>query len=235
MMRTLVRLLAQSPVAFDGLRWILEGGYANHRKLIHSSIGQLTVQVLDIGCGTGIYATCFSADKYTGVDISPAYVDRCKRRCPKHTFQVMDATQLDFGDATFGAAMISGVLHHLDDDLALRVCREVQRVLTPGGKLLVCEDIPTTNRWNLIGSTIHRLDLGEHIRAPEGYRDILTRSFTVNSTELLRSGVMDYVAFRCTKDPARGDDSLAEAVREGTAPAAIPTDTMVEQVGGIRP
>ncbi len=233
MMRYWVRRLAASPRLFDLLRWVLEGGYVKHRRLIRRSIGSQNQSVLDCGCGTGIYANCFAPEVYTGIDISQGYIKRCKQRCPRHQFHVMDATKLEFPDGSFSSAMISGVLHHLDDSQAHQVCKEVRRVLKPGGQLLIWEDIPTLSRWNWVGSVIHRLDLGEHIRLPHRYEEILAEHFTIQSRELLSSGVMDYLALICTKvseeELAEGQLSTRPAIRD-----TLFTGGMAKEAGADR-
>jgi ubiquinone/menaquinone biosynthesis C-methylase UbiE len=52
-------------------------------------------------------------------------------------FQAMDAARLDFDPDSFDLVCISNSLHHFDDPLA--VLRQMERVLRPGGHLLVSE------------------------------------------------------------------------------------------------
>jgi SAM-dependent methyltransferase len=55
---------------------------------------------------------------------------------PNIRFELQDACQLDFADSSFDLVCISNSLHHLDAATALR---QMQRVLRPGGLLLVSE------------------------------------------------------------------------------------------------
>ncbi len=91
--------------------------------------------------------------------------------------------------------MISGVLHHLDDELANRVLAEAARVVRPGGTVVIWEDIPAP-WWNLVGHLIHRLDLGNHIRTPDSYARLIRNHLDIIETSPFRSGAMDYQLFR---------------------------------------
>jgi SAM-dependent methyltransferase len=90
--------------------------------------------------------------------------------------------------------LIFGMLHHLSDDDARAVLREVVRLLVPGGRLLVIEDIPAISRLNLIGHLIHNVENGEHIRPTEEYRRLYAEAARVEREEILQSGICDYYA-----------------------------------------
>jgi SAM-dependent methyltransferase len=189
----LVRRLAGVPRLFDALRWTLEGGYRGHHRIIRSYLTNVG-RTLDLGCGTGIYARFCSPDSYVGADIDPTYIAAAQAKFPNHRFLVQDGTRTSFLADEFDACMISGVLHHLDDEFASRMVKEAARVVRPGGTIVIWEDIPSP-WWNLIGHVIHRLDLGSHIRTAAGYRTLLEPHVTIQESSSLRSGAMDYQVF----------------------------------------
>src|SRR6476619_1247248 len=102
----LVRRLAGVPRFFDALRWILEGGYRGHHRVISTLVANHG-RMLDLGCGTGIYAPFFPANGYVGIDITPAYITAAKEKFPGYRFEVQDATKLSFAAGEFDACMIS--------------------------------------------------------------------------------------------------------------------------------
>lgn len=104
-------------------------------------------RVLDYGCGRGDASLRYlnSGAHVTGIDISKPYVEDADRRAreagfelDQFSFHVMDAHDLAFPDASFDVVVGFGILHHLDPEVALR---EIQRVLLPGGRVLLQEPL----------------------------------------------------------------------------------------------
>lgn len=185
--------LASVPWMFDGLRWLLEGGFVEHRRLLKEHFPVAPESVLDCGCGTGIFASCFPESAYVGIDISRDYIARARQQHPKHRFRVMDATDLQFPDESFEAVIISGVVHHMETSLATGMLSEIGRLLKPAGKLLMWEDVATRSPWNIVGQLAHRLDVGDYIRPAFEYARLLDRHFQLISAQPMTSGFMDYV------------------------------------------
>ena len=82
---------------------------------------------------------------------------------------------MDLPDGRFNQILIFGLLHHLPDADVRGVLAECRRLLGPGGRVLVIEDIPAVSRVNVIGHLIHRVENGEFIRPVEDYRQALRR------------------------------------------------------------
>jgi SAM-dependent methyltransferase len=91
-------------------------------------------RVLDVATGPG-YAAAAAARRdarVTGVDFSPAMVERARRRVPGATFREGDAEDLPFDDASFDAVVMNfGLLHLARPE---RAVDEAARVLRPGGR-----------------------------------------------------------------------------------------------------
>ena len=147
--------------------------------------------VLDLGCGTGVFSPWFGPG-YVGIDISQPYINYARWRYPSKQFQVMDAGKIQFPAQSFDAIWVNGVLHHLNDTAVSLVVAEMKRLLKPGGKAVVMEDIPAQQ---IISRFVRSLDAGEHIRTPQGYRNLLAEQFLVQKEYPLRTGVCDYQVF----------------------------------------
>jgi uncharacterized membrane protein YbhN (UPF0104 family) len=99
--------------------------------------------VLDLGCGLGRQSQEMIRRGYrvTGIDFS----ERLLRYAAKNGVPVAagDALRLPFADDSFDTVYTIGVLHHLQGPNEQRAaCREVQRILKPGGRFLVHESNP---------------------------------------------------------------------------------------------
>ncbi len=92
--------------------------------------------VLELGCGRAPWqGATFGLDR----DAGAAGVASLRLPCV-----VGDAARVPFGDGVFDAVVARGVLHHVPDIAA--VLREAHRVLLPGGRLLVLECAPMSER-----------------------------------------------------------------------------------------
>jgi SAM-dependent methyltransferase len=103
-----------------------------------------STRVLDVGCGLGGPARYLAATfgcRVTGVDLSPAFIDAATyltARCGlsgRVTFQVGDALNLPFDDASFDAIFLQHVAMNMEDRTALYAA--LHRILSPGGRLVI--------------------------------------------------------------------------------------------------
>ena len=102
-------------------------------------------KVLDLGCGNGRLTdllTDIDID-YTGVDSSVNLIDLALKTYPEKSFSVADVLDLPFAEDSFDKVFSIAVLHHIpSDELRLKFFSECQRVLKPGGLLILTV-------WNL--------------------------------------------------------------------------------------
>jgi SAM-dependent methyltransferase len=190
--------LSQNPQVWNILRRVVENNFRGEKAVIARELDPWRDAgrrlFLDFGCGTGEFAPCFPATCYTGVDIAAHYV-RFARRAYAGQFAVMSGAALGLAAAHFDAALVIGVLHHMDDDLARATAAELHRALVPGATLLVMEDIPPPDAWNVAGHAMHWLDRGGYIRGDADYRALLAPYFVVQRGYHMRSGVCDYAVY----------------------------------------
>jgi SAM-dependent methyltransferase len=102
-------------------------------------------RVLDFGSGNGLHTLDIArlgAAQVTGIDISPDSVEIANQHAKedglsdKVKFIVGDGENLDFPPGSFDVVCVSGVLHHMDLELALG---QIRKVLTPDGKGIFLE------------------------------------------------------------------------------------------------
>lgn len=90
-------------------------------------------KILDIGCGTGIYARILKrrGAKMFGIDISPNMIEIARSHVPDVDFRVGSVSKLPYKNGYFDIVFSAYVLHHFEDlDVAFS---EISRVLKGGG------------------------------------------------------------------------------------------------------
>jgi len=180
------------PWVFNLTGYILEAAFKAQKDFVKIEVNN-TRNVLEIGCGTGRYAKFFKKDAYIGVDITPKFINYAKRKS-NYDFRIMDIRKLSFKNGSFDKVFSIGVLHHLNERDLLKTLQEVKRVLKPGGKLLVMEDIPIP-KSNLVGHLLQKFDRGASIRAIKQYASLFSDFFYVGKQYFMRSGFWEYCVF----------------------------------------
>jgi len=99
---------------------------------------QKNEKVLDVGCGTGIYSLLFlnMGLKVTGIDQSDSMLEKAGEKTNKINFIKADAYNLPFPNESFDLVVSVTMFEFLD--YPQRAAREAYRVLSPGGRLVIC-------------------------------------------------------------------------------------------------
>ncbi|MEW5852968.1 MAG: glycosyltransferase [Myxococcota bacterium] len=92
------------------------------------------LRVLEVGCGTGDTLAALQPSEGVGVDLSPAMVDRARRKHPHLEFLVGDAEELDLGGRTFDVVVLADLVGELRDLWA--AFRALRKVVTPRTRVI---------------------------------------------------------------------------------------------------
>lgn len=101
----------------------------NNRMALEAEIRRIgPCGILDVGCCGGMYAQPMirAGARYTGVDVTPKFVESARKRNPGVPFEVADARSLPFADNAFDIVFCGGVLQHLVEPEV--VAKELHRV-----------------------------------------------------------------------------------------------------------
>jgi ubiquinone/menaquinone biosynthesis C-methylase UbiE len=148
--------------------------------------------VVDLGCGGGIYARGFveqGARSVVGIDASEQYVREATQASgafPQARFAVGSAHATGLEDASADIVFHRAVIHHLDASEQTEGAREMLRILRVGGIAVIqdrtIEDVRSIDPRHWIRSTLiemfPRLLDFERARRPstQAYADILLRA-----------------------------------------------------------
>lgn len=115
--------------------------FASRRDMVFDIIRQLRLptetNILEIGCSGGPLLLALHDAGYhhlKGIDVSERGIALAQDRGLTEV-AVMDGAHLNFPDASFDLVIASDVLEHIENEA--QALREWQRVLRPGGRLLV--------------------------------------------------------------------------------------------------
>lgn len=104
--------------------------------------------VLDVGCGTGTLALLAKervgdSGRVSGIDPGARQIARARQRAARRNleidFRVGTIEALPFADRSFGVVLSALMMHHLPDELKRRGMAEIERVLVPGGRLVIVD------------------------------------------------------------------------------------------------
>jgi SAM-dependent methyltransferase len=115
-------------------------------------------RVLDLGCGTGLYAPALTklGIRYTGADISPVALCQARARCPAGEFVQSDILNLRLPNLHFDAVMAVDVLCHVTDDAAWRKAIAMIAGLVKRGALGIIIDRIEAQRVQYKDYVLHR-------------------------------------------------------------------------------
>lgn len=137
------RLFTEIAAVYDRMNHLLSLGLDRRwRRRAVASVKGSPARILDLACGTGDFAFAaarrFPAAEIVGVDLTPAMLARAraKNTSPRIVFREGDACAIPL-EGPFGLCLCAFGFRNFPD--AGQALREVRRVLTADGELLVLE------------------------------------------------------------------------------------------------
>lgn len=126
--------------------------YLTRRAAVTELLRDVVVQrVLDLGCGSGDYLDVLAGRPvaYSGIDFSANMIQSARERADalgiKADLRIGDVENLPYSDKTFDLVLAIGLIEYFDHPDAL--LREIRRVLTVGGLLVMQSYKKSFNAW----------------------------------------------------------------------------------------
>lgn len=135
---------------YDAFTNILTLGHVGMLRAMTIEQAQLKPgeSVLDVGCGTGgvtipAKRRVGESGVAAGIDPAPEMIAVARKKAARDgleiDFRVGVIESLPYADASFDVVTSSLMMHHLPHELQVQGLAEIQRVLKPGGRLLIAD------------------------------------------------------------------------------------------------
>ena len=144
-------------------------------------------RVLDIGCGPGDILAHLPDVDYFGFDMNERYIEEANARfgdrgnffCRRVNQEAIERPR------SFDIVMALGVLHHLDDEEAMKLFHLAHYSLKPGGRLITFDGCYHEGQ-GAVARYILASDRGQFVRTEAEYMAIASRVFSHIQSSLRR-------------------------------------------------
>lgn len=187
-MRKLVSLLLKNVVIWRFFRRFLDdvfGLYSDRIRLIKSSSDIDQPSVLDVGCGSGEFASV-TQGRYLGIDIDNQYINQAKKlyeNDPTKQFLCKDLINAKLSDSEFYMTLLIDFTHHVSDEDLNNIFNEVNTITS---HYIVISDPVKQSSNNILGRMLTYLDRGEYIRSEEDLNILITNHFNLLKGKRIR-------------------------------------------------
>jgi len=172
----------------------------SHRMLLDALGPGGARRVLDIGCGTGVFAARvlerFPETEVWGLDLSPGMLRKClpRRAAAAGRFHLVqgDCERLPFADDAFDVVTSTHSFHHYPHQR--QAVAEMHRVLRPGGRLFIIDGDPDRLWGHLLFDVLVVLVEGpvRHLKG-RAFRELFAEAGFVDVRQQRRRGLIPFV------------------------------------------
>jgi ubiquinone/menaquinone biosynthesis C-methylase UbiE len=164
------------------LQWLLFG--PSHRALIRrirAVLGDRPARILDVGCGTGVFAArireALPQAQVWGIDLVSDMLTKGAERWRRHAGRIQpvqaDSERLPFASGSFDIVTCANSFHHYPHQD--RAVAEMHRVLRPGGRLMLIDgyrDAPWG--WFIYDVCVASVEGAVHHCSSRRFRELFT-------------------------------------------------------------
>ncbi len=188
-----VRAILSHPLVYS-LSQSLMGAHKSRTEFAANYIQPFTgMKVLDVGCGPAEILAYLPDVAYWGFDISEAYIEQARTRFGQRgQFHCKQLQLNDLGKLPqFDVVLALGLLHHLDDSIAMEVMQLAHKALKPEGRLITIDPCFTPSQ-NPIARFLINNDRGQNVRDKDGYEALACQVFSSPSVDVHHQAWIPY-------------------------------------------
>jgi 2-polyprenyl-3-methyl-5-hydroxy-6-metoxy-1,4-benzoquinol methylase len=173
-----VRAILSHPFIYSAFQSMMGAHQARKRFVTNYVKSFPGMKVLDVGCGPADILAYMPEVDYCGFDIDNDYINQAQKKfgsrgefhCKQLQLKDLDSLPL------FDVVLALGLLHHLDDAVAVDVMQLSAKALKPGGRLLTIDPCFDPLQ-NPIARLLIRADRGQNVRDKAGYEALASVCF----------------------------------------------------------
>lgn len=142
-------------------------------------------KVLDVGCWTGQLEQLAhkSAKKLVAIDANPEAISFAKKKLSDVSFKVARAEKLPFSNSCFDTVLFMDVIEHLPKESEVSVLNEINRVIKPGGTLII--GTPNKHLLSILLDPAYFLTGHRHYSMKEISKMLIATNFKIKQKRLV--------------------------------------------------
>ena len=173
-----VRAILSNPLIYSALQSLM-GGVQERKNFVSDLVKPVVgMAILDIGCGPAKILDYLPAVDYWGFDISEEYISHAKKKFGAKGRFFSKLLSIDDLPSMpkFDVVLATGVLHHMDDEVAIVALQLAHEALKPGGRLFTIDPCWAEGQHPIARFLIAR-DRGQNVRTEAGYKELVGSVF----------------------------------------------------------
>ncbi len=187
------RAILSYPFVYSAFQSLM-GAHKFRKNFVANYVKPLPgMKILDLGCGPADILGYLPDVDYWGYDISTAYIAQAKKRFGQRG--QFNCKQLELHDLAalpkFDVVLALGLLHHLDDSVAVSVLQLAYEALQRGGRLLTVDPCLDPLQ-NPVARFLVRNDRGQNVRNTEEYQTLADKVFASPRVEVRHQAWIPY-------------------------------------------
>ena len=183
------------------LQWLLFG--PSHRAIIariKAEFGDNPIRVLDVGCGTGVFAARIRESlpnaQVWGVDLVLGMLTKGAERWNRHADGICpiqaDSERLPFGWGAFDVVTCANSFHHYPHQD--RAVEEMRRVLKPGGRLMLVDGYRDRSYgWFIYDVCVAGVEGAVHHASARRFRELFEAAGFAEITQKVHRGFAPFL------------------------------------------
>jgi SAM-dependent methyltransferase len=188
-----IRSVLSHPLIYSAFQSLM-GAHKGRQRFVANYIKPTpAMKVLDIGCGPAEILAHLPSVDYYGFDISKQYIEKASHNfSSRGTFFCKIFDELDLKLLPkFDVILAIGLLHHLDDEEAVKLIELASKALKPGGRLLTVDPCFVSGQ-NFIARFLINNDRGQNVRNKEEYLHLVNRRFNLFNADVTHQTWIPY-------------------------------------------